>query len=76
MIRNSPNGFLFPLRRIRDTVVGLSADDSGWPVMCNSDCGGEAADVERDKVDEPELDMWELYPPLMFLVVGMSKGDR
>lgn len=82
MIRNSLKAFLLFFRRIRGgndseslvdsvvdshTVVGLR----GWALMDRSDCGEEGT----DKVEEPELDVLEVYSPLMVLVVGMSKGE-
>jgi hypothetical protein len=86
MIRNSQKGFLFFFRRIRggndsesfvDSVVdshtvGLGAKELGWALMNRSDCEEEG----REEVEESDLDMLEVYPPLMFLVVGMSKGKR
>ena len=41
-------------------------DRSDW-----TDCEEEG----REEVEEPELDMLEEYPPMMFRVVGMSEGE-
>ena len=85
MIRNSLKGFLLFFRRIRggndsesfgDSIVdshaaGLRAKESRWALMDRSDCEGEG----KDEVGEAELDMLEVYPPFMILVVGMSKGE-
>ena len=83
MIRNSVKGFLFFFRRMRggndsfgDSVadshtVGLRANELGWALMDRSDCEEEG----RDKVEELELDMLEVYSPLVFLVVDMSEGE-
>ena len=85
MIRNS---LLFFLRRRRggsdsesfgdsdadshavpQLVLGLRA---GWALMDMSDCAEEA----REEVEEPELDMLEVYMPLMVLVVGMKEREN
>ena len=81
MIRNPLKGFLLFLGRIRggsdseslgDSVVdshsvGPRGKESGWALMDRSDC--------EDKDEESELDMLEVCPALMILVVDMSKGE-
>lgn len=78
MILNSPKGFLFSLRRIRggndsasfgDSFVDSHVVRADWAVKGGCDWEEEAGFIER------EVPEWDMYPPLRFLVVGMSKGD-
>jgi len=88
MIRNSPKGLLFSLSRIRggndsesfgDSVAGshaagLRAKELGWALKGRCD---EKKEKEEEaggiiEVEDPEVGR---VATLMFLVVGMSKGD-
>lgn len=84
MIRNSPKGLRLSLRRIRggkdSEVFGVDSHVVGpglgvhWALMDGIGCCEDAGENGGKQDGDSGLDMSEVDPSLIFLVVGMSKG--